>query len=86
MSLPDPFSHTPEGNEAEFVVAVEKYDAVLKKHDMPSAVMVLAACFAVNAAMARNGKGRAFLVDLIVNASSVLGHAREIFFLREGEP
>jgi 2-keto-3-deoxy-L-rhamnonate aldolase RhmA len=90
MSLPDPFSENPGGNEEEWVAAVEKYEAVLKKHDMPSAGMALAV--AGNEAMARNGKGKAFLVpiidavDLIVNTSKVLGQAREMFPDREGEP
>jgi 4-hydroxy-2-oxoheptanedioate aldolase len=90
MSLPDPFSENPGGNEEEWVAAVEKYEAVLKKHDMPSAGMALAV--AGNEAMARNGKGKAFLVpiidavDLIVNTSKVLGQAREMFPDREREP
>jgi 4-hydroxy-2-oxoheptanedioate aldolase len=90
ISLPNPFSVNPGGNEEEWVAAVEKYEAVLKKHDMPSAEMVLAV--AGNEAMARNGKGKACLVpiidavDLVVNTSKVLGQAREMFPNREGEP
>jgi 4-hydroxy-2-oxoheptanedioate aldolase len=90
MSLPDPFSENPGGNEEEWVAAVQKYEAVLKKHGMPSAGMALAV--AGNEAMARNGMGKAFLVpiidaeDLVVNTSKVLGQAREMFFDRQGEP
>jgi 4-hydroxy-2-oxoheptanedioate aldolase len=88
MSLPDPFSVNPGGNQVERVAAVEQYEAVLKKHGMLSAGMALAV--AGSEAMARNGKGKAFLVlvidavDLIVNTSKVLGNAREIFPPRTG--
>jgi 4-hydroxy-2-oxoheptanedioate aldolase len=90
MSLPDPFSEKPGGNEEEWVVGVGKYEVVLKEHDMPSAGMALAV--AGNEAMARNGKGKAFMVqiidavDLVVNTSKVLGQAREMFPPREWEP
>ncbi|KAE9367263.1 Phosphoenolpyruvate/pyruvate domain-containing protein [Stipitochalara longipes BDJ] len=83
MSLPDPFSANPGGNEPEWIAAISKYEAMLKKHDVPSAGMALA--IAGEEAMTRNGKGKAFLVpaidavDLVLNTSKVLGQAREIF-------
>jgi 4-hydroxy-2-oxoheptanedioate aldolase len=90
MNLPDPFSASPGGSEPEWVAAIEKYEAVLRKHDVPSAGMALAV--AGNEAMGRNGRGKAFLVpgidavDLVVNTSTVLGQAREMFPLRDAKP
>lgn len=87
MSLPDPFSASPGGQEEEWVAAMEKYEAVLRKHDVPSAGMALAV--AGEEAMGKNGRGKAFLVpaidavDLVVNTSKVLGHAREMFPVRD---
>jgi 2-keto-3-deoxy-L-rhamnonate aldolase RhmA len=87
MGLPDPFSPKWGGNEPEWEVAIEKYEAVLKKHDVPSAGMALA--IAGEEAMARNGKGKAFLVpsvdavDLVLNTSRVLGQTREMFSSRD---
>lgn len=86
MSLPDPFSANPGGKEPEWIAAMEKYESVLKKHNIPSAGMALAV--AGEDAMAKSGKGKAFLVpaidavDLVVGTSRVLGQAREMFSLQ----
>ena len=83
MSLPDPLSTSPGGDEPEWISAVTKYESVLKKHDVPSSGMALA--MMGDEAMAQHGKGKAFLVtavdaiDLIVNSSATLGKAREMF-------
>jgi 4-hydroxy-2-oxoheptanedioate aldolase len=64
-------------------------EAVLQKHGMPSAGIALAV--AGEEAMAKNGKGKAFLVpaidavDLIVGTYKVLGQARDMFALQHDE-
>jgi len=83
MSLPDPFSASPGGQEPEWISAMEMYEQVLRKHGMPSAGMALA--IAGVEPMKRNGEGKAFLVpavdavDLVLNTVKVLGQAREMF-------
>lgn len=83
MGLPDPLSTSPGGDEPAWLAAVEKYEGVLKKHNMPSSGMALA--LVGDAAMAKMGQGKAFLVpavdaiDMIVNTSATLGKARDMF-------
>jgi 4-hydroxy-2-oxoheptanedioate aldolase len=88
MGLPDPFAANPGGSEPEWIAAIEKYEAVLKKHGVASSGMALAV--AGDEAMAKMGKGKAFLVpavdavDLIIRSSQVLGQARSMFTLQNG--
>jgi 4-hydroxy-2-oxoheptanedioate aldolase len=89
MGLPDPFAAHPGGNGPEWLAAIEKYEAVLQKHGMPSAGMALAV--AGEGAIAKSGKGKAFLVpaidavDLIVGTSKVLRQVRDMFALQHDE-